>query len=670
MDPTKFGILACMLVVLGVPFLFRPESQTSGDADRRVIIITPHNEQIRTEFERGFAHWHEREFGETADVVWVTPGGTSEIRRQLQSIYTKALQDGQILPNGELAEGVTPMPQDIIFGGGTYEHGEVKKGVKGTVPERSASLIALAERAFMDVLPSMDPEGTERLLVWLKDQPYELPEGMTVEAFIAASSSLKFNRDIEIFDGPGGIEQAIAWNEARDEEIAELAKTIDADWMTVESLNDMSRWVTAMPTNIDGLASTPLDLLRDGLGGMPSGVSLSIGGGSIGISLPMSVPFTYYSASELASIFGENRIGPEGNELYDPERFWVGTATSGFGIVFNRDILVGELGLQEPRMWQDFSSPELRGWVALADPRQSGSVATLYDSILNNLGWEDGWRQLREMCANARYFSNSSPKVPLDVSQGQAAIGVAIDFYGRYQAQAVMREGETPETSRVGYVDPAGQVFIDPDPISILRGGPDPEMANRFVAFVLSDEGQALWQFAAKGESDNGAGGSLADAPSTWGPERFELRRMPVRRDFIAEHFEQLTDKVNPFAIAAETKSRGWRSSVGPMMACFGINTHRELIRAWEALNGARADPSFPAGTLEEMERLFYAMPTHVFPDGTELEFSPENYGAVRNEWRNPTERRKALVAYTRFFKSNYQRVVDLAQNPVAGEAG
>ncbi|GAB4554805.1 MAG: hypothetical protein Tsb0013_17460 [Phycisphaerales bacterium] len=521
LDSTKIGILACMLVVLGVPFLFRPDSASTGDADRRVIIITPHNEQIRTEFARAFAQWHEREFGETAEVVWVTPGGTSEIRRQLQSIYSKALADGQILPSGELAEGVTPMPQDIIFGGGTYEHGQVKRGVTVTL------------------------------------------------------------------DGED-------------------------------------------------------------------------------VSLPMSVPFTYYSESELASIFGENRIGPQGNHVYDPERYWIGTATSGFGIVFNRDIMVGELGLEEPATWQDFSAPELRGWVALADPRQSGSVATLYDSILNNLGWEDGWRQLREMCANARYFSNSSPKVPLDVSQGQAAIGVAIDFYGRYQAQAVMKEGETPETSRVGYVDPAGQVFIDPDPISILRGGPDPEMANRFVAFVLSDEGQALWQFPARGEE---SGASLADAPSTWGPRKFELRRMPVRRDFIAEHMETMIDKVDPFAIAADTTNQGWRSSVGPMMAAFGIDTHDELVRAWEALNSARADASFPAGTLREMERLFYAMPTHTFPDGSEKLFSPEHYRDIRNAWRDDGEWRKAKVAYTRFFKKNYERVAELAKNPSAMSA-
>ncbi len=521
MDPTKLSIIACMLIVLGVPFLFRPESVTSGDAERRVIIITPHNEQIRTEFGAAFADWHLREFGETAEVVWVTPGGTTEIRKQLQSVYTKAIESGQILPDGTLKPGAVPMPQDLIFGGGTYEHGEVKSGVSVTV------------------------DGAE-------------------------------------------------------------------------------------------------------------------------VALSMSVPNTQWSDSELKTLYGENVVGPEGNHIYDPDTYWVGTATSGFGIVFNRDILVHELGLEEPDSWSDFGSPELQGWVALADPRLSGSVATLYDSILNNLGWDEGWKTIREMCANARYFSNSSPKVPLDISQGQAAIGVAIDFYGRYQAQAVMREGETPETSRVGYVDPPGAVYIDPDPISKLRAGPDPEMADRFIAFVLSDEGQALWQFPARGAD---ASPSVADDPDTWGPRRFELRRMPVRREFIDAYLGRMIDRVDPFAIAAKTKNMGWRSGVGPMMAASGIDTHAHLIRAWKALIAARADESFPEGTLREMERLFYSMPTHRFPDGRELVFNPDNYREIRDAWRDATEKRKAKIAYTRYFKATYRRIVELKKNPDAALA-
>ncbi len=554
LDPTKVVIGLAMFVVLGVPFLFRPDKLTGDEADRRVIIVTPHNEQIRREFGAAFSEWHEREYGETAAVVWVNPGGTSEIRRQLQAVYSKAIKEGRILPDGRMAEGSRPMPQDLFFGGGSYEHGQMKRGVTVAFTPRDADAVGISIHA--GAIPD---------------------------------------------DG----ELSIAHDEAAG--IARLSKDAEA----------------------------------------------------FELNMSISVPVGSWDEARLARVFGDNFIGPESNHLYDPDRFWIGTALSGFGVVYNRDVL-GELGVEEPDSWWDFGSPELRGWVALADPRQSGSVATTYDSILNTYGWDDGWRILREMCANARYFSNSSPKVPLDVSQGQAAIGVAIDFYGRYQAQAVMQEGETPETSRVGYVDPPGATFIDPDPISLLRGGPDPETAQRFIDFVLTDEGQALWQFVTK--ADGAPATDPADA-DTWGPERFELRRMPVRRDFIRAHLGRFVDEVDPFEIAAPTASRGWRSSVAPMMSTFGIDTHRFMVEAWDALSAARAaheSGAFPTAILEEMEGLFYEMPTHTFPDGREVLFTPESYREIRNAWRDPREWRKAKIAYTLFFTEQYRAVVAL----------
>lgn len=609
LDATKITILACMLVVLGVPFLFRPPSATGGKADRRVIIITPHNEQIRTEFGRAFSEWHEREYGETAEVVWVTPGGTSEIRRQLQSVYSKAISSGQLAPDGSLRDPDAPMPQDLLFGGGTYEHGKMKSGVTVSFSPDAEPVMALAKPAIESVLGPL----TEDEASWV--------------LYCIAGDCLR---------GTAGPDADPLEGSSR-EELVEAINRHVADTSSGRVRLELRR------------------LEENGKQKDAEGI----------ITMSISVPVTAWSDSELRALFGPNHVGPEKNHIYDPEKYWLGTATSGFGIVYNRDILK-KLGVEEPDEWSDFGNPKLRSWVALADPRQSGSVATLYDSILNNLEWDEGWRVLREMSANARYFSNSSPKVPLDVSQGQAAIGVAIDFYGRYQAQAVMKDDETPETSRVGYVDPEGQVFIDPDPITLLRGGPDPEMAQRFIRFVLSDEGQALWQFPARGED---APPSDPDDPSTWGPRRFELRRMPVRRDFVDAHIDRFIDTVDPFALAAKTTNRGWRSSLSPMMATFGIETHHELVKAWEALSKARADDGFPKGTLAEMERLFYAMPTHVFPDGTALEFNEENYRAVRNAWRDPREERKALLAYRAFFKDNYERVVELGRNPEAALA-
>ncbi len=512
-----------MVVVLGIPLIFRPKQEVTISSDApRLVIITPHNEQIRFEFERAFSKWRRSRGEAPVFIDWRVPGGTSEIRKILSDQYSKAISTGRITPEGELAPGAEPMPFDLFFGGGTYEHSEMKTGVTARVPA------APGER-----------EGRE-------------------------------------------------------------------------------------------------------------------------VRMPMSIPMGF-EGDELEGWFGkDNKIGS--GYLYEPEQYWLGTALSGFGIVFNRDIL-RELGLPDPITWTDMTDPKLAGWVAMADPRMSGSVATTYDSILNNFGWKKGWRILRGMSANSITFTNNSTKVPVDVSQGEAAMGVSIDFYGRYQAQAVMRSDETPETSRVGYIDPPGVVYIDADPITLMRATTNPELAREFVKFTLSDEAQSLWQLRAHNKLRDAGREVPADG---LGPERYELRRMPVRRDLYQLHEQRMIDKVDPFAAASTVKEQGWRSAIGPMMGAFAIDIHYDISQAWKAMRRARENGA-PEEVLNEMERLFYAFPTHTMADGRELVFNEANYRAIKSEWDKggqdgrPT-RSAMLTEYTRFFRANYREIVKMAK--------
>lgn len=513
-------ILLAFALVVGIPLAFRPPSAVPPEGAAKLIVITPHNEQIRAEFGHAFDQWHRRVHGQPAVIDWRTPGGTSEIRKQLQAIYKKAISIGQIRADGSLAHDFPSMPFDICLGGGSYEHEQLKVGVSDAGPgETTPFTLSISE-----------------------------PAGMTSE-------------------------QLEAW-------------------------------------------------------------------------------------------FGENVIGA--GKLFDPEQYWIGTALSGFGIVYNRDVL-RKLGLDEPVNWSDLADPRYARWLALADPRQSGSVETTYNSILDHYGWDEGWRVLRAMCANARYFANTAPKIPLDVSQGEAAAGVAIDFYGRYQSQAVMQPGETPETSRVGYIDPPGAVFIDPDPVSILRAGPNPELARRFVEFLLTEEAQALWQFPARGEEPG------------LGPTTYELRRMPITREMYEHHMDRFVDRVNAFEIASTTPSRGWRSALRPMMGSFAIDIHHDQTRAWAAMNRARAAGA-PAETLAEMERLFFAWPTHTLrtkaQDGTyrdeSVEFNEANYRAIRSDWREAEKDGRMndiRIGYTAFFRANYRAIIRMADSSGHGDA-
>lgn len=530
MPIARIAFAVIFVSLVAVPLLLRPADKApiSGDA-KQLIIITPHLAQLREEFGLGFQRWHEEKYGEPVRVRYITPGGTSEIMKQLVAQYTAAWNSGAIDRETFACEPGT-IPIDLMFGGGSYDHGRL---------------------------------------------------------------------------------------------MTECQVQNTADEM---------------------------------------------------LTLPMSEPAGFDQAT-IEEWFGPNAIGSQ--PLYEKDQHWMATALSSFGIVYNR-MVYEELGLSAPRSFQDLTDPRLMGWVAMADPRQSGSITTTLDYILSHEGWDEGWKLLREISANSRYFSGSSSKPPIDVSTGEAAAGLAIDFYGRGQAQSVLAPGADPSKGRVGYVDPAGSVYIDPDPISVLRGGPQPELARRFIEYVLTERGQSVWNFPPL-ESTPPDQRVVDMEGDEMGPALYALRRLPARRVMYDKYFNHFMDKVNPYLIAGTDRPAGWRSSIGPMMGAFGIDTSDELKAAWKSLNEARVDESFPSEVLEEMERLFYAMPIHEMPPTSEgepgemLEFTPENYRAIRNSWRDkahPDWGVKSQIRYVDFFRENYRRVEELARSRALESAG
>ena len=102
-------ILLLLVAVIAAPILMRRSSDLadSGQGQDRLVIITPHNETIRSEFGEAFArHWKDKT-GRTLNIDWRIPGGTSDIRRVLDSSF-KAADD-----LGSPGVGI-----DIFFGGG------------------------------------------------------------------------------------------------------------------------------------------------------------------------------------------------------------------------------------------------------------------------------------------------------------------------------------------------------------------------------------------------------------------------------------------------------------------------------------------------------------------------------------------------------------------------
>ncbi|MEM1107225.1 MAG: extracellular solute-binding protein [Planctomycetota bacterium] len=519
----KVVIVGLMLVVVGVPFVLRPDDAagTLSEANApaaRLIVYTPHNEQIRFEMAHSFNASRSAEGLPPVKFDWRASGGTTDLRKTILAQFESKAKDGRE------DEGIGA---DLFFGGGEYDHNK-------------------------------------------------LAAGFTVE------------RD-------GSKEQI--------------------------------------------LVAVPADL-PDGL---------------------------------LDEVFPSPAIG--GERLMHPDRLWIGTALSSFGIVYNRDLLV-ILDVDEPTTWADLADPAYQNWIALADPGHSGSIGATFNTVLKRTGWTEGWSMLRRVFANARYFASSASKVPVDVSSGEAAAGMCIDFYGRTQAGAVAAAGWSGDTkgqssSRVGYADPVvngkSMTATTADPITLLRGAPHRATAEQFIAWTLSKDSQRLWQ---------------AELGSAKGPKRYELRRQPIRADlFTPEEKTTWTDpQVDPFPTAVPIMAGmpDFFSAVSPVSKAMAIDVHQDLIAAWRAI--LRTPDGHPDKA--EMLRLFDLMPpelTLTWPDealAKDWRSAVEDINHPRHQeaatvladfmasfrGRDDEQKLKDKLAWTLFFRDNYRQIARMGQ--------
>jgi ABC-type Fe3+ transport system substrate-binding protein len=294
-------------------------------------------------------------------------------------------------------------------------------------------------------------------------------------------------------------------------------------------------------------------------------------------------------------------ISVSGEPYYDAAGRWIGTCLSAFGICYNSDSL-RRLGITKlPASWNDLTNPRLIHQVALADPTKSGSNAKAFEMTIQQKmqeavgageateaalaeGWKNGLQLIFKTSANARYFADDASKVPLDVALGDAAVGMCIDFYGRYQSE-IIKIGDQP--SRMQYFTPLGGSSIGVDPIGLLRGAPHPELAREFIAYVLSLEGQKLWDFK-------------VGAPG--GPERYALRRLPIRKELYAPEFTAFRSDPETFPYE-EAKSFTYHDAwTGPLFSVLRfiirvscIDAHDEQVAAWQALIAAGFPPEATA---------------------------------------------------------------------------
>ena len=464
------------LVLLALPLALRERQPTLATKARPLVIITPNNEAIRTEFARAFSAYAVRELGHEVEIDWRTPGGMSDISKLINEQYTAV----------------------------------------------AAAHLPGFDRATFNNPKSVDADARK--------------------AFLACELGI----DLDLLFGGGEFEQRI---------LAEKGYLVDA-----------------------GLLQALPDIFRDDV-------------------IPQKLA---------------------GEIIYDAQGRYYGTALSSFGICYNPDRLqaltsprAGHYGgpvdqrTSPLKSWEDLAHPALLGHLVVADPTKSGSVAACYGMIVQeqlaravkngggtfatataeqlDVGWRQGLTLMKAMVGNARLITDSASKIPRDVGRGDAVAGMCIDFYGRSEAEWTRQESGH---ERVIFVTPQGGTSISADPIALLRGAPHRAEAVAFMRFVLSVDGQRLWNYRV-GEPG--------------GPTRYALRRWSVRRDlFTPEHLAHSSDPgEDPFALARSFHFEpAWTAPYFDLIRCtikaVILDPREELQEAWRAIVAADR-PDSPA---------------------------------------------------------------------------
>jgi len=377
--------------------------------------------------------------------------------------------------------------------------------------------------------------------------------------------------------------------------------------------------------DVGGTTTTTKYLLNQYGRGDTSGIDLYFGGGAPdhrlltarGVTVAVKLPADI--TDQLPETIG-------GVRQYDADGRWHGAAISCFGILYHARLLT-EKHLPLPKTWDDLADPRMRRLVGGADGSQSGSARAAYEMIVQSApDWPAGWAKLLAIYANCKHYPGGASDLVGDVANGEVLAGTAIDFYAYDQIAATGDE--------LGFTVVAGTTAFTPDPISLLKGAPHPEMAKRFIEFVLSEAGQKLWCLP----------------PGTpGGPHTHALYRQPVRRDIYTTcKGQMLKPLVDPFeqsgSFKLDEKAAGVRISRlhGPLMKAAAIDNKDRLAKAWAALLGADR----PAALMKE----FVSLPPDLADEAALMK--------TAEKLSDPKQRELITSEWQRFFRAKYEKIV------------
>jgi iron(III) transport system substrate-binding protein len=148
---------------------------------------------------------------------------------------------------------------------------------------------------------------------------------------------------------------------------------------------------------------------------------------------------------------------------------------SALGIAWNP-----KSGTPKPQDWSDLAKPAFKNLVTVPDPAQSGSSFDLVAGLAAGAG---NMKLFEDLKANGAVLAAANADALNPVLQGaKAAVFGAVDYISLAQQKA----GEPIEV-----LFPSSGTVVAPRPMLILKWTKHKDDAEKFIDYVMSDEGQA-----------------------------------------------------------------------------------------------------------------------------------------------------------------------------------
>jgi iron(III) transport system substrate-binding protein len=162
---------------------------------------------------------------------------------------------------------------------------------------------------------------------------------------------------------------------------------------------------------------------------------------------------------------------------------WTGFYRGYIGFICNERFLA-DRQLACPRTWQDLLDPRLTGHISVAYPYTSGTAYVLVVALLEHMGDEAGWQYIAQLDRQVQRYNSSGTAAVTQVGMGEAGVGIAF-------AHDILKKGVERGFAVVLSVPDDG---TPPEigAVAAVRGGRQPELARRFIDWLLSDAAQGL----------------------------------------------------------------------------------------------------------------------------------------------------------------------------------